>query len=80
MLSNTDYGNREVIITTTVVLTTRTSTKRLHYRDMTEQEILDYEANRDTEEVLEDFVRDVEGTPADKMIITRVVNIRDKSN
>lgn len=78
MPSNIDYGNREVIITTVVVLTARTSTKRLHYQGMSEQEILDYEASRDTEEVLEDFVRDVEGTPADKMIITRVVDIRDK--
>lgn len=71
-------GDREVIVVTTVTLTTRTPVTRFQYQGMTEQQILDYEQNQETDTLLEDFVDDVVGTPAEDLIIVRAVNIEDK--
>lgn len=73
-----DYGDREVVIRTTVTVETRTSTKRLYYDGMTEAQILEYEGKQETDTLLEDFVKDVESTPAADMVIVRTVAIEDK--
>lgn len=70
---------REVVIRTTVTLETRTPTSRLYYQGMSDAQILEYEGGQETEALLEEFAKDVESTPADKLIIVRTVEVVDKA-
>lgn len=69
---------REVVVRTTVTIETRTPTTIFYYKGKTDKEILEYEGTQETEDVLEEFARDLTGTPTDKVTLVRTVEIVDK--